>query len=290
LQPRSDDRQRCVRFQIAISPKAALSVTRDYLGNSIHSFDIPGPHEQLAITTESIVEINAISPLPPTLPAETWQQYAALSHDFDLYDMLMPGKFTVSTSALATFMQEMNFLQRDDPLSLIKEINTAIYNAFDYDQTTTDVDSTIDDALAARRGVCQDYAHIMITVLRELGIPTRYVSGYLFHRQSSDRSAVDASHAWLEAWLPMLGWIGLDPTNNIVCEDRHIRVAIGRDYADVPPTKGVFKGGAETELKVAVQVKRLESVPHQEETLVSPYDYSLAVQHQRRLHIQQQQQ
>jgi transglutaminase-like putative cysteine protease len=290
MQPRSDEHQRCVRFQIVISPKAALSTTRDYLGNTVHNFDIPGQHEKLAITTESIVEMEPAALLPEALAPETWDDYAHLGHDYDLYDMLMPGKFTAMSPVLASFMQEMNFARRDDPFSLVKEINTAIYNTFDYDQTTTTADSTIDEALAERRGVCQDYVHVMIAIVRSLGIPARYVSGYLFHRQNYDRSAVDASHAWLEAWFPTLGWVGFDPTNNILAQDRHIRVAVGRDYADVPPTKGVFKGGADTELKVAVQVRRMENVPHQEETLVSPYDYSLAVQNQRRIQIQQQQQ
>lgn len=290
LQPRTDEHQRCVRFQIVLSPKSGLNVNRDYLGNIIHNFDIPGQHEKLAITTESIVEMEASPLLPEALSPEAWEQYADLGRDYDLYDMLMPGKFTIMSPALESFMQEMNFVRRDDPFSLVKEINAKIYSAFDYDQTTTDVDSTIDEALLERRGVCQDYVHVMVAVLRGLGIPARYISGYLFHRQNYDRSAVDASHAWLEAWFPTLGWVGFDPTNNIITQDRHIRVAMGRDYADVPPTKGVFKGSADTELKVAVQVKRMEYVPHQEETLVSPYDYSLAVQNQRRIHIQQQQQ
>jgi transglutaminase-like putative cysteine protease len=290
LQPRTEDRQRCVRFQIALSPKSALSMTRDYLGNVVHGFDIPGQHDRLAITTESIVEVDAAPPVPESLPAEAWLEYSHVSHDFDLYDMLLPGKFTVMSPALAAFMQEMDFVRRIDPLSLVKEINAAIYNTFDYDQTTTDVDSTIDEVLEMRRGVCQDYVHVMLAALRYLGIPARYISGYLFHRQNYDRSAVDASHAWLEAWFPTLGWVGFDPTNNLICQDRHIRVAVGRDYADVPPTKGVFKGAADTELKVSVQVKRMENVPTQEEALVSPYDYSLAVQNQRRIQIQQQQQ
>src|SRR5260370_971135 len=109
--------------------------------------------------------------------------------------------------------------------------------------------------LKERRGVCQDFAHIMTTLVRELRIACRYVSGYLFHRaEDQDRSAADATHAWVEALLPGLGWVGFDPTNNLVAGERHIRVAIGRDYGDVPPTRGVFKGEAKSELSVAVQV------------------------------------
>ncbi len=126
-----------------------------------------------------------------------------------------------------------------------------------YSPKSTRVDSPIDDALESRKGVCQDFTHIMIALVRQLGIPCRYVSGYLFHQPDGDvRSPDGSTHAWGEAWLPELGWVGFDPTNNLVADHRHIRVAVGRDYADVPPTRGVFKGAsaARSELSVAVRV------------------------------------
>ena len=132
-----------------------------------------------------------------------------------------------------------------------------IYARFEYKPQSTRVDSPIDVALEARRGVCQDFAHIFIALMRPLGIPTRYVSGYLFRDlAASDRPAEGASHAWAESFVPGLGWVGFDPTNNLVVEDQHIRVAVGRDYADVPPTRGVYKGATavRNELAVAVRV------------------------------------
>lgn len=280
LQPRTEGNQRCLRFQMLISPKAYLSVMHDYMGNIVHTFDVPGAHDRLAITTEAIVEVVPTPDLPDALPPEAWAGYADISAvDFDLYDMLQPGKYTHSTPALAQLAQELNLTRRDDPLTLLREMTTAIYTTFDYDQDITNVYSPMDVALQTRRGVCQDFVHIMLTLLREMGIPCRYISGYLFHRENGyDRSAVDASHAWVEAWLPGYGWVGFDPTNNCLCADRHIRVAIGRDYADVPPTKGVFRGKAESTLKVAVQVKRIESVPMIEETLMPPPEWSLETQ------------
>jgi transglutaminase-like putative cysteine protease len=117
------------------------------------------------------------------------------------------------------------------------------------------VDSPIDDALKARAGVCQDLAHIMIAMARRVGIPCRYVSGYLSpSRDGHDRSVDGATHAWAEAWLPPLGWVGFDPTNDVLAGDRHVRVAVGRDYGDVPPTRGVFRGEAASELSVLVTV------------------------------------
>jgi transglutaminase-like putative cysteine protease len=138
---------------------------------------------------------------------------------------------------------------------LLIELNQAIYDWFQYVPNSTKVDSPIDDALEARKGVCQDFSHIMIALARRLRIPCRYVSGYLFHEaKDKDRSLESASHAWVEALLPKLGWTAFDPTNNLIGGDRHIRVALGRDYADVPPTRGVYKGEAQSELTVSVTV------------------------------------
>ena len=124
----------------------------------------------------------------------------------------------------------------------------------------TRVDSPIDDALKARAGVCQDLAHIMIALARRIGIPCRYVSGYLSpSAESQDRSAEGATHAWAEAYLPTLGWVGFDPTNDVLAAERHVRVAVGRDYADVPPTRGVFRGEAGSELAVLVTVSLADS-------------------------------
>jgi hypothetical protein len=135
------------------------------------------------------------------------------------------------------------------------DISEGIHELFSYVPNSTTVDSPIDHALSERKGVCQDFAHIMIALVRKLQVPCRYVSGYLFHAKT-DQSLVSegASHAWVEALLPGLGWVGFDPTNNVLCGERHIRVAIGRDYAEVPPTRGVYKGGAQSELSVSVTV------------------------------------
>jgi transglutaminase-like putative cysteine protease len=146
---------------------------------------------------------------------------------------------------------------------LLTELNEAIYKLFAYVPNSTKVDSPIEEALRTRQGVCQDFAHIMIALVRRLNVPCRYVSGYMFHRDEDehDRSLEGASHAWIEALVPGLGWVAFDPTNNLVGGDRHIRVAIGRDYADVPPTRGVYKGEAQSELSVAVTVSPADTAP-----------------------------
>jgi transglutaminase-like putative cysteine protease len=139
----------------------------------------------------------------------------------------------------------------------------SIHGALEYVPWATRVDSSIDEVLAGRKGVCQDFSHVFLAVLRRLGLPARYVSGYLAPAASADTAATTpiATHAWVEVCLPELGWVGVDPTHNILTGTRHVRVAIGRDYADVPPTRGVFKGHADSTLTVAVDVAPAGKAP-----------------------------
>lgn len=268
MQPRSDDHQRCPRFDLHVSPTVKTFQYRDYLGNSIHTFDIPAPHTELAIKAEAVVEVKDIADLPDAISTDAWGEIDRYAKDRDVYDMLMPGTYAQPTNLLNQFAQEINWQRRGDPLTLLRELNTTIYEKFNYVQNVTKVDSTIDVALEARRGVCQDFSHIMLALVRQIGIPARYVSGYLYHqKEEGDRSDVDASHAWIEAWLPDLGWVGFDPTNNLITTNRHIRVSIANDYATASPSRGVFKGTADTMLSVQVKVEKLDELPFEEEEL-----------------------
>ncbi len=262
MQPRGDGTQRCLRFDAAISPRARLNQYLDSFGNAVHYFDLHRDHERLTIIAEAIIEMKPSAPLPERLPLESWRQLDEQAYSAELYDFLLPSQYPQPTPLLAQLAAELDVTRRDDPLTVLRRLNSAMYAGFDYVQHSTRVDSPIDDALRSRQGVCQDFSHIMIALLRGLGIPSRYVSGYLFHRkENDDRSDVDSTHAWIEAWLPGLDWVGFDPTNNVLCGERHIRVGLGRDYADVPPTKGIFKGKAETVLEVRVDVRELEELP-----------------------------
>ncbi len=269
MKPRTEGSQRAFHFELHVNPQATPHYYRDYLGNDVHHFDVPRPHNRLVITAESLVEVRPLPPLPDALAPEAWTLLDAETDAGDYWDMLMPSHFVGDTPLVSQLAQELGITRRADPLTVLRELNAAIYHSFDYAPQSTGVDSPIDDALQARRGVCQDFAHIMLTLVRAyLHIPCRYVSGYLYTgAEDHDRSAEDATHAWVEAWLPGLGWVGLDPTNNLIVGDRHIRVAVGRDYADVPPTRGVFKGEAETDLSVGVQVKLSDEVPFSEDLL-----------------------
>jgi transglutaminase-like putative cysteine protease len=262
MQPRSEWNQRCLRFDLMPSPKAKTFSYRDHLGNVVHHFDMPARHSQLKVTAEAVVEVAPSTPLPDAIPEGTWDEVDKLSQDGTCWDWLVPSDFARPTNLLQSLAGELGIKRRADPLSLLRELNSSIHEAFEYVPQSTRVDSPIDEALAARKGVCQDFAHIMIAMVRGVGIPCRYVSGYLFHREGdSDRSAADATHAWLEAMVPQVGWVGFDPTNNLTVGERHVRVAVGRDYADVPPTRGIFRGKAETTLGVGVRVSTVDDVP-----------------------------
>jgi transglutaminase-like putative cysteine protease len=266
MHPRTEGRQRCLSFEIKVDPRAQVSAYRDYLGNSIHHFDVPGKHVQLRIVTESLVEIQDGAHIPPAPGPDGWRELDALAAAGDYWEMLMPSHFAQPTEALRELAATLRVERRGDPLSFLCELNAAVHDWFDYAPRATRVDSPIDHAIEERKGVCQDFAHIMIALAREVKIPCRYVSGYLCPRpDKSDRSIEGASHAWVEALLPRSGWTGFDPTNNLRTGDRHIRTAVGRDYADVPPTRGIFKGNAKSELSVMVHVALSDApVPGQE--------------------------
>ncbi len=268
MQPRTEARQRLQTFQVQVQPHAQLFAYSDYLGNAVYHFDVPGAHDALTITAESTVEMADPEPLPDAMLTESWNALNAIATRGEHWDMLHDSHYIQFSELLSEFEESLNFPANADPLTWLKALNTSLYSHFDYVPAATQVDSPISDALRNGKGVCQDFAHIMIALVRRRGIPCRYVSGYVFRSlDSHDRSMEGASHAWAEAFLPDIGWVGFDPTNDAIAEERHIRVAVGRDYADVSPTRGAFKGGSASELAVAVTVLPTEAPAHHEDFL-----------------------
>jgi transglutaminase-like putative cysteine protease len=285
MHPRSDQNQRCLTFHLSVSPRCRVLSYRDHLANHVHHFDIPGMHGQLVIVAESLVEVEPATQIPASMPPDAWADLDAIVEQGDYWEMLLPSEFTEPTSALDGLAAELDLRRRDDPLTVLHRLNQQICESFDYKPKSTKVDSPIDLALSTRTGVCQDFAHVMIALVRsKLRIPCRYVSGYLFHGESdTDRSVSSATHAWVEALVPPFGWIGFDPTNWLIAADRHIRTAIGRDYADVPPTHGIFRGRAASELTVAVRVTASLGAASFDQELPVPEDWSTLVEKATRL-------
>jgi transglutaminase-like putative cysteine protease len=269
MQPRSEGPQALRSFQIATNPRAQLYAYTDYLGNAVYHFNVLREHMELRIETQSLVELTQWRAPVDNADTLEWDRYNPYNLSSEQFDLLEDSKFSHMSQKLSEFLEGRSLTKpQGDVLSALKHLNKTIYRSFEYRTGVTDAYSPIDDALGAGVGVCQDFAHIMIAAARSWGVPARYVSGYLHHgKKGQDRSHDDATHAWVEAYLPSMGWIGFDPTNDIMASERHIRVAVGRDYADVPPTRGTYKGGAESELAISVSVQPTQAPIRHEEFL-----------------------
>ena len=262
MHPRSEFSQRCFTFELSVTPKARVFSYTDHVGNIIYHFDMPLPHTELTIIADALVDVLPPADLPLELDPDSWRELDEVVEHDDYWDMLMPSHFARNCPELESLSEKLGVAKRDgrDPLTVVRKMNEDLFNAVEYAKESTTVDSPIEDALNSGRGVCQDFAHIMIALLRNLRVPARYVSGYVYVDSShKDRSAEGATHAWVEALLPGLGWVGFDPTNNLLAGERHIRTAIGRDYADVPPTRGTLLGSAASDLKVRVRVRQADA-------------------------------
>ena len=258
LRPRQDNRQKIVSFSLDIQPAAEPGCEIDFLGNHHHVFNIHRRHRQLDIVVRSEIELSVPQPLPELLAADNWQTIDQQKDTFDHWHFTHPSELTNPSPCLQQFIAEQGIAKQNDPLTSILALNDLLYERFTYQPGSTSVSSPIDHILQNRCGVCQDYAHVMLAIVRGWGIPARYVSGYLWaNDDGKQQSPTTASHAWIECLLPEIGWVGFDPTNCTVNDDRHLRIAVGRDYRDVAPTRGVLQGGGKTELEVSVRVDRL---------------------------------
>jgi transglutaminase-like putative cysteine protease len=259
MQPRTDDRQTCLRYDLHVEPRARPHTFHDHLSNWVDYFSVPRTHQSLTITARADVQVHGTADLPRSLDAAAWQEVDDWSRQDAHWDLRHPSAFAVWTPALAAYAESIPAARARsaDPLSTARDISAAVHRDFVYAPNSTKVNSAIDEALGSRSGVCQDLSHIMVALLRRLDLPARYISGYIAPAPNGpDADPISsATHAWVEVRLPQLGWVGFDPTNDIEAGERHIRVAIGRDYADVPPARGVCKGAAASTLTVSVAVR-----------------------------------
>ena len=257
LNPRRDGGQRLLEFEIETRPTAFLTGETDCFGNTRNVLTLHREHGGLEITARSTVEPVPRVPLPKSLGADVWPEIHSWSESFVDWDFTRPSDLARPSTLLDDFVVRNGIECGDDPLEGLLRLSRSLYRCFEYVPGSTSVASPVDHILESGRGVCQDYAHVMIAVARSWGIPSRYVSGYLSGTgQAGEQAVGNATHAWVECRLPGLGWIGFDPTNQSLADQRHIRIAVGRDYRDVSPTRGVRQGGGQTRLEVDVQVLR----------------------------------
>jgi len=263
LKPRDTARQKCVTHRLEISPQPhKLEERRDYFGNPIHFFTLQDRHWQLSVAAKGEIELISADYLTPE-KTQPWERVRDRMRDKSDRDRLAALEFTFDSPHVTTSAELAAFAGKSFPrgrpwLEGTLDLMARIHRDFAYDETATNVSTPLEDVLTMRRGVCQDFAHLYIGCLRSLGLPARYVSGYLLTTPPPGQPKLvgaDASHAWAAAWCEEFGWVDFDPTNNIVPSLAHVTVAWGRDYSDVCPIKGVFIGGGEHSMDVSVDVE-----------------------------------
>lgn len=270
LIPRNTRHQRCLSSSISVKPLPARSSRRiDYFGNNTFHFSVDKPHQELTVTMSCRVEVEDLRPSLNLDFGNTCGQAWRMLRESHDQETLLAREYLLD-SPQVRFHQELKayaepFFTEDRPLlSGARELTRQIYTDFKYDPGFTTVSTPLSEVLAHRRGVCQDFAHLAIGCLRAVGLPARYVSGYLETLPPPGQKKLvgaDATHAWLAVYSPGEGWFEFDPTNDKIAEEQHITTAWGRDYADVAPLKGViFGGGGQQTLAVAVDVNRVSSM------------------------------
>jgi transglutaminase-like putative cysteine protease len=265
LEPRTTTVQNRESFSLKIFPQPTLRKEReDYFGNQLCLFSIQEVHKKLEIITHSRVTVQGNkASAPETSPA--WEKIAALFRDPVSPDVVGPYEFVFDSPQIRASFDLADYAResfsKDRPmLAGVADLNRRIFEDFKYDPKATTVATPLEEVLEKRRGVCQDFAHLGIAFLRSLGLPARYVSGYLRTRPPEGKPRLvgaDASHAWFSVFCPDAGWIDFDPTNNVQPGEEHITVAYGRDFGDVSPVAGILTGGGQHEVKVSVDVEEI---------------------------------
>jgi len=256
LRPVSDEHQTCLAFELTVDPPASVISFMDYYGNEVHNFSVPYLHDRLEIVATSDVVTFATVNQPASGPRENEPDrsppLAGLVNEpafqNDQAEFLIPSTYVPLEEETAAITRTL--LAQDPEASAYAFLMAAtahVRERLEYQVGSTTVHSTVAEVLAGGRGVCQDFSHVLISLCRHAGLPARYVSGYLGNVNSSE-----ASHAWVEAFIPPYGWVGVDPTSGRVCTGRHVTIGSGRDYADVTVVRGTYRGGRARALEVTV--------------------------------------
>jgi transglutaminase-like putative cysteine protease len=245
LQPMDGGGQRCLEFRLSVSAGIQPDTYRDGYGNNVHYFNLVRPHSRLSVSSRSVVETGGES--------ET-DQGEELVQDFLRFRS--PVKDVEGVRKLAHRHPIADLGSQAAVENALDELTLTISREFAYDRAVTNVYSAVDEVLALRAGVCQDFAHLFIAAARAMGVPARYVSGYI--HTPGEAGVASASHAWAEAWVPARGWIGYDATHPIRTAAHHVRVAVGRDYSDAAPTRGIYIGAATGTMDISVKTRQID--------------------------------
>ena len=260
LEPLNTAAQECLHFALKVSPRPLESVAgTDYFGNRVHDVVITERHRELRIEAHSKVTVTPVRPRNGSATCGQLRAWLENSTDSDAHQarqFLYDSPFTPRIPAVADFARR--FFGDARPVSdALGELGATIHQKFVFDRTATTTATPLAEFFQRGRGICQDFAHLAVAALRAAGLPARYVSGYLLTEPPPGQSRLigaDASHAWVSALVPDVGWLDFDPTNDCLCDERHVTVARGRDYGDVSPVRGTMVGGADHTLHLAVTV------------------------------------
>jgi transglutaminase-like putative cysteine protease len=258
MAPRQEQDQHRLSFTLGIGPAAQVASYFDWLGNTVHTFSVFPPHKQLRIVATSVVETDRQRQQPEKF-ADLWP-VPPDKHDYTVYDYLQFGGPVVDSPQLRKLTE---YLAPEPGMSLGELALRMVHlidEKFTYKKGVTTAASPITDMLNTGGGVCQDFTHLIIGMARALKIPARYVSG-LVHPDAERFRGFSETHAWCEMLFPSAGWIGFDPTNRCVVGGNFVKVAVGRDYRDVPPNRGQYTGNAVEKIEVAVQSQELAAIP-----------------------------
>jgi transglutaminase-like putative cysteine protease len=254
MEPISDPDQSCHSYHLAVSPEAEPFRYIDGFGNRVHHFNLRTPHQIVRILSASVVETH---PGPRDLgKADARFPVDRSKYPLEVLDFLQFRGSVRQSSLLEPVLRALQPKAGTPVAAVALEVSDYIRSNFEYARDATLATSPVDEVLRKAKGVCQDFAHLMIAVLRAFEVPARYVSGYI-HRPNQESQ----SHAWCEVWFQDLGWIGIDPTNDQVVDERFVKVAIGRDFTDVPPNKGVCRTHGKESISVRVETRNLDRLP-----------------------------
>jgi transglutaminase-like putative cysteine protease len=258
LYPVKDEYQEVQSQKIYITGEPFIEVYRDYYGNEIGSFMNIAPHMELRIdSTISVVTKYRIFPADDHSTEDQWNHLIDIRYVVPFIDFLKQESFKDLPDVKK--IADAGFYKTVSVFTAVQQLNEYVYKNFNYIKGITTVETTLDEIWDLKAGVCQDFAHILLVMLRLLNIPARYVSGYVCPHDNKLRGE-GATHAWVEAYIPFYGWLGLDPTNNCVVNDLHVRLAIGRNFSDCSPVKGTYKGTARQALEVGVSVSHEDGI------------------------------
>jgi transglutaminase-like putative cysteine protease len=255
LHPVDDSLQTCRRYALRVEPESEARAYNDFYGNEVQYFDIASGHSRLVVEAESEVETVPDADRLP-IPIVTMADLAASPDRETLAEFTTDSHYVPLASEIWREAQDALAGGRSDVWADVRRLSRHVYSTFAYQTKVTGVSTRATDALRLRAGVCQDFAHVLLGLCRCMEIPARYVSGYFFNRNRR-QGEIEASHAWIEAYIPGYGWAAFDPTHDRMADDHYVKVASGRDYADIRPVSGTYRGAATRELLVVVQVREV---------------------------------